>query len=259
MSSPEAVIEVLRAQMRRASVTYKMLAERIGMSESSIKRIFSQKDMALSRLAGICKAAGLSMEDVLREAADRTPHIEVLTAAQEKSLVTDPHLLLVAICCLGNWSVEQIVETYALNLAQCVRALARLDRLGVIVLKPNNSYRLQVSPAFHWYPNGPVQRYFREHVVADYFSGSFAGEGELVLCVPARLTPQSASDMAQKIKQLAQEMARLQQQDQRYNAAKCDGYTLLVGLRSWELSAFSSLRRVPGSSLPDHQTGPRKR
>ena len=75
MSSPELVLQVLRAELRAASITYKALAERIGMSESSVKRMFGQKDMALSRLAQICKASGIAMEDVLRRAAtcSRTP------------------------------------------------------------------------------------------------------------------------------------------------------------------------------------------
>jgi hypothetical protein len=36
MSSPELLLQVLRTQMRAAGVTYKMLAERIAMSESSV-------------------------------------------------------------------------------------------------------------------------------------------------------------------------------------------------------------------------------
>jgi hypothetical protein len=30
------------------------------------------------------------------------------------------------------------------------------------VLRPDNSYRLQVSLAFHWQPDGPAQRYLRQ-------------------------------------------------------------------------------------------------
>jgi hypothetical protein len=53
---------VLRSHLRAAGVTYKMLAERIDMSESSVKR--TVRPMAsLSRLAQICKAAGVAMED----------------------------------------------------------------------------------------------------------------------------------------------------------------------------------------------------
>lgn len=40
MSSPELVLDVLRAELRTASITYKDLAARIGVSESSVKRMF---------------------------------------------------------------------------------------------------------------------------------------------------------------------------------------------------------------------------
>ena len=260
MSSPEVVVHVLRSRLRAARITYAVLAQRIGMSESSVKRLFGQKDMSLSRLAHICKAAGLSMEDVLRDAADQSAHPDVLPLELETSLVADPRLLLVAICCLGHWTLAQILETYTLTEAEGIGYLAQLDRLGLIVLRPDNSYRLQVSLAFHWQPDGPAQRYLRQHVVPDYFSGSFGGDGEAVLCVPARLTQSSAIEVVQKIRQLAAELARLQQRDLRHSAALRDGYTLLVGLRSWEFQAFTALRRpAQATPAPLHrrQKGPR--
>jgi hypothetical protein len=215
--------------------------------------------MSLSRLALVCKVAGLSMEDVLREAADQAPHPDELSLAQEKSLVADPRLLLVAICCLGQWTLSQIIETYTLSEAECLRLLVRLDRLGLIVLRPDNSYRLQVSLAFHWRAEGPAQEFLRTHVVPDYFSGGFGGAGETVLCVPARLAPASAAEAVQKIRQLAVELARLQQQDQRRGGPLRDGYTLLVGLRCWEFHAFTAMRRPTGAGGAPHQIGPRKR
>ncbi|MFZ6675963.1 helix-turn-helix domain-containing protein [Undibacterium sp. Xuan67W] len=248
MSSPELVLQVLRTELRAAGVTYKVLAERIGMSESSMKRMFAQKDMALSRLASICKAAGIALEDVLRQAADVTPHSDNLSLAQERSLMADPKLLLVAICCLGHWTLEQIVETYHLSEAECVLHLVALDRLELIELRPHNRYRLNVSSAFHWRPDGPVQAYFREHVVSDFFDGRFDGYGETVLCVPARLSSGSAQEVVQKIQQLVAELARLHQDDRRLQAEERDGFTLLLGFRSWEFSAFTALRRQEAST-----------
>ncbi|APA70589.1 MULTISPECIES: helix-turn-helix domain-containing protein [unclassified Janthinobacterium] len=263
MSSPELVLRVLRTQLRAAGITYKVLAERIAMSESSVKRMFGQHDMSLSRLALICKASGIAMEDVLRGAADITPHADTLTLVQEKSLVAHPRLLLVAICCLGHWSVEQVVETYALTQAECIVCLAELDRLGLIELKPLNRYSLRVSNAFHWLADGPVQQYFREHVVADYFSGHFDGAGETLMCIPARLCLPSAQEMVQKIRQLAEELARLHQSDRRLAPAERDGFTLLLGFRSWEFAAFTALRRSAPAAPPapgaSYQTGPRNR
>lgn len=243
MSSPEQVLDVLRAELRAAGITYKALAERIGMSESSVKRMFGQKDMALSRLAHICKAAGIALEDVLRRAADLRPQADTLTLTQERSLVANPRLLLVAICCLGHWSLEQVTETYRLTEAECIGCLAELDRLGLIELKPLNRYSLRVSNAFRWLADGPVQQFFREHVVADYFNGRFDGAGETLMCLPARLSLASAHELALKIQQLAGELARLHRNDRKLAAEERDGFTLLLGFRSWEFAAFTALRR----------------
>jgi DNA-binding Xre family transcriptional regulator len=243
MSSPEQVLDVLRAELRAANITYKALAERIGMSESSVKRMFGQKDMTLSRLAQICQATGIALEDVLRRAADVRPHADTLTLQQEHALVADPRLLLVAICCLGHWSLEQVIETYRLSEAQCIRCMAELDRLGLIELKPLNRYSLRVSNAFRWLADGPVQQFFREHVVADYFRGRFDGPGESLMCLPARLSPASAHELAHKIQQLAGELARLHRGDRKLAAEERDGFTLLLGFRSWEFAAFTALRR----------------
>jgi transcriptional regulator with XRE-family HTH domain len=243
MASPEKLLQVLRAEMRAGGITYRLLAERVGMSESSVKRVFSQGDMSLSRLERFCKAAGVAMEDVLRQAADATPQVEMLTLAQERSLVEDTRLLLVAICCLVHWSAEKIVETYALTEPEVVRCLVQLDRLGLIELKPGNRFRMRVSGAFRWRADGPVQRYFREQVVDDYFSGRFEADGETLLCVQARLSPANAQEMVRRIQQLTGELSRLHQEDERLQPSGLDGYTLLLGFRSWELRAFSALRR----------------
>ena len=248
MSSPEVVMQVLRAEMRAVGMTYKLLGQRLGLSESSMKRIFARSDMSLSRLAQVCKAVGISMEDLLRQAADAAPRADTLTMAQERSLVSDPRLLLVSICCLGQWTFEQIIETYALTGAECIQSLVKLDRLGLIELKPLNRYRMRVSRAFRWRADGPVQQFFRDHVVDDYFKGNFDGEGETLLFVHGRLSNPSAQELVQKIRQLAGELARKHQDDQRLKPAQRDGYTLLLGFRSWEFSPLTAMRRAAVAS-----------
>jgi len=164
-------------------------------------------------------------------------------SASPAAVVAKPHLLLVAICCLGHWTFEQIVDNYRLTEAECISAMAELDRLGLIELRPLNRYGMRVSHAFHWLPDGPVQRFFREYMVPDYFAGRFDGPGETLMCLPARLSPASAAEVAQKIAQLAAELARLHKHDRRLPAEERDGMSLVVGFRSWEFAAFTALRR----------------
>ncbi|MFO0472965.1 MAG: helix-turn-helix domain-containing protein, partial [Pseudomonadota bacterium] len=154
MSSATRLFEVLRADMKAAGLTYRALAQHIGMSESSVKRMFGENDMPLSRLAQVSEAVGTAFEDLLARAARPAPELTRLTLEQERALVSDPRLLLVAICCLSHWSVEQLLAKYALTPAEAVAALAQLDRLGLVELRPGNRYRLAVGRSFHWRREG---------------------------------------------------------------------------------------------------------
>ena len=106
-----------------------------------------------------------------------------LTLEQETAVVADRKLMLLAICCLRQWTFEQMVATYSISDAECVRYLLQLDKLGFIELRPLNRYRLKVGKGFRWRPHGPAMAYFREHVAADYYSGGFDGEGETLMLV----------------------------------------------------------------------------
>jgi hypothetical protein len=64
-----------------------------------------------------------------------------------------------------------------------------------------------------------------------------------LMCLPARLSLPSARELLQKIQQLAAELARLHQNDRRLAAGERDGFTLLLGFRSWEFAAFTEMRR----------------
>jgi transcriptional regulator with XRE-family HTH domain len=246
MSSVARLFEVLRAEMKAAGLTYRELAQRIGMSESSVKRMFSEQDMPLSRLAEICSAAGIAFEDLLARSARVTAELTQLTLEQERALVTDPKLLLVAICCLSQWSFEQMLAAYTLEAAEIVARLARLDRLGLIELKPGNRYRLAVGRGFHWRRQGPIMDFLRRQVLDDYFDSAFDGRGEALVTVHGQLSAAGAEDIAQRIGQLAGAFTQRQREDQRQPDAVCEGYTLIVGLRSFELRAFTALRRRRG-------------
>jgi transcriptional regulator with XRE-family HTH domain len=243
MSSATRLFEILRADMKAADLTYRELAQRIGMSESSVKRMFSEQDMPLSRLVEISAAVGTAFEDLLARAAHVAPELTQLTLEQERALVTDPKLLLVAICCLSQWRYEQMLDSYALTAAEVVAALARLDRLGLIELKPGNRYRLAVGRSFHWRRQGPIMDFLRRRVLDEYFDAGFDGRGEALVTVHGQLSAAGAEEIEQRVGQLAAAFTQRQREDQSLPGVACTGYTLIVGLRSFELRAFTALRR----------------
>ncbi len=243
MSSSHALIRALKSELKAAGITYADLARQLGMAESSIKRIFAKGDMPLSRIDEVLRVLKLDFAELARKVADEQPLRHTLTLAQEKAVVADRRLLLIAICCLSQWTVDQMLATYTLNEAECRAYLAVLDRLGVIELRPQNRYRLKLSKTFRWLPHGPVMAFFREHVAADYFNGGFDEEGELLMLVHGQIGLSLANSFTERLQRLGQDFAQQHLADQRLPADQKRAYTLVVAMRSWLFAAFQDLKR----------------
>jgi len=243
MSTTADLVLALKKELKSAQMTYAELARALGLAESSVKRMLAKGDMPLSRIDAICRALKLDFAELARRVADAQPLLAELTQAQEKAVVADKKLLLVAICVLSQWTLEQIVASYRLTEAEGIKYLAQLDRIGIIELKALNRYRLKLAKAFRWRPHGPVMNYFRENAVLDYFSGGFDGHGEGLLLVHGSISRSLAPSFMERMQRVAQDFAQQHQTDQKLNEKDREGYTLLLGMRSWEFAAFTALRR----------------
>jgi hypothetical protein len=245
MSSTKDLIAALKTELKAANVTYADLAEHIDMAESSIKRMFSQADMPLSRIDEVLRVLKMDFADLTRRMVDAQPLRGELGLEQEQAVVGDPRLLLMAICCLSQWTFDQIVTTYTYSEAEGVAYLAKLDRLGIIELRPMNRYRLLLAKTFRWRPNGPVMSYFRQHVADDYFDTGFDGEGEMLMLVHGQIGRSLAMAFNERLARVAQDFAQQHLADQKLPADQKRPYTLLIGMRSWLFEAFRDLKRVP--------------
>jgi AraC-like DNA-binding protein len=245
VSSTKDLIAALKAELKAAGVTYAELAAHLHMAESSIKRMFSQADMPLSRIDEVLRVLRMDFADLARRVADAQPLRRELSHEQEQAVVADPKLLLMAICCLSQWTFDQIVRTYTFTEAEGIAYLAKLDRLGIIELRPMNRYRLLLAKTFRWRPNGPVMSYFRQHVVHDYFDCGFDGEGELLMLVHGQIGRSLATAFNERLARVAQDFAQQHLADQKLPPDQRRPYTLLIGMRSWLFAAFHDLKRVP--------------
>jgi len=243
MSTTADFIDALKKELKAAQMTYADLARELGMAESSVKRMLAKGDMPLSRMDAICRALKLDLAELARRVADAQPLIEQLSAEQERAVVADGKLLLVAINVLSGWELEQMTAAYRLTAAEVIRHLAWLDRIGIIELRPLNRYRLKVAKTFRWRPHGPVMRYFREHLVLDYFAGGFDGAGETMQLVHGSISRALAPSFAERLQRVAQDFARQHQSDRKLKSAEREGYTLVLAMRDWEPEPFARLRR----------------
>ena len=244
MSTTNDLVAAIKKALKSAQMTYADLAQELGMAESSVKRMLAKGDMPLSRVDAICRALKIDFADLARRVADAQPQLQELTAEQERAVVADEKLLLVAINVLSSWTLEQMTSAYRLSEAEVIKYLAQLDRIGIIELRALNRYRLKVAKTFRWRPHGPVMQYFREHALLDYFGGAFDGNGEHLQLVHGTIGRALAPAFVERLQRVAQDFAQQHQTDQKLKATEVEGYTLVLAMRSWELAAFERLRRV---------------
>ena len=244
MASTQSLIELIKSELKAAGISYAELARELDLSESSVKRMFaSGGEMPLSRLDEICRVLHCDFAELSAKLVRPPLERHELTLEQERAVVADPKLLLVAICCLSQWSFEQMVAAYRITEAETTAALVQLDRLGVIELRPLNRYKLRLAKTFRWHAQGPVMQFFREDVVQDYFSGSFNGDGELLMLVHGQLGRPMALELADRLQRVAEDFARQHTLEQKLPEAEKQGYTLVLGLRSWLFERFRYLQR----------------
>jgi len=243
MSGSHLLVAALKAELRRAGITYAALARELGLAESSVKRIFAKGDMPLSRIDEMLAVLKMDFADLAREIAQAAPPRRELSIEQERAVVADPRLLLAAICVLSQWTVDEIVEHYALSRPQAVACLLALEKLGFIELRAQQRYRLKIDKTFRWRPDGPVMKFFRKHAVVDYFDGDFGGAGELLMLVHGQISPAQALVFSDRVQRLAQDFAQQHLADRKLPAAERQAYTLVFGMRSWLFGAFRQLLR----------------
>jgi len=249
MAQTGALVGALKQVLKSRGITYAEIARRLGMSEASIKRVFAKQSFTLDRLDKICGVLGIGITDLARMVEHEAERVTQLTLEQEREIVADPELLLVAVHALNHWTLEEIVDRYSISKTECIRLLARLDRLRIIDLLPNNRIRVVVGRNFSWRPDGPLQRYFRDQIEANFFASRFDGRGERLAFVSGMLSQNSNAVIQQHMRRLEAEFTELHNQDASLPFGERFGTSLLLAVRPWLPEVFRKMQRKPVASL----------
>lgn len=237
------ILLALRQELKVAGKTYADLARHLEVSENSVKRLFSQKKVTLYRLEQIVDFLGLEIVDLVRRAEKNIRHIDQLSEEQERFIVSDVKLLLVAISVIHGWTFEELIETYKFSEPECIKLLISLDKLKVLELLPLNRFKLTVSKKFAWRKGGPVQQYFRQSIERDFFDSDFDRPGEQLVFRSGMLSRESNALLQKKIETLIAEFNELHEQDSTLPLSERFGSSIVLALRPWEFSGFTALRR----------------
>jgi transcriptional regulator with XRE-family HTH domain len=243
MTEADQLVSALKKQLKTQGMTYRDVARALKLSEPSVKRLFASGRFTVERLVQICNLLGFTLAELSKEALAGQVRLSTLTDKQEREVVSDPKLLLIAVCALNHWSMDEIVGFYSVSIPECIKYLLQLDKLRIIDLLPGNRIRLNVARDFDWLPSGPIRRYFKDKGINDFLKSDFALEDETMTFVHGMYTDQALAQIQDELRRLRKKFAELHEESLSAPLSKRRGIGLLLAMRGWEPADFAALRR----------------
>ena len=243
MPQSNLLLSSLKVLLKSNGITYNNIAVSLGLSEASIKRLFSEKNFSLQRLDHICQLMDLEISDLVKYMELQQQQVIELTEEQENEITSDVKLLLVTFLVINGWKFENIIERYDLTEFEVVQYLAKLDKIKLIELLPKNRIRLRISSKFTWRQNGPIQRFFTKNLQSDFLACNFEDTQETYKFPSGMLSKSSCEQLNRRINQLFHEFHRLNDLDRDLPLTDRFGYSMLIAFRQWRPDVFEKILR----------------
>jgi DNA-binding Xre family transcriptional regulator len=226
------IIDTLCAHLKARDLTYKDLAEGIDLSEVSVKRMFTGADIGLSRLEKICQFLQIELADLFKASPKKRKLISRLTQAQEAEFANNKKLLMVAVCALNFWSVQDMWTHLYLTRGQIQSLMQRLDEIGFLDLQSARQHKLLVSHNFAWINGGPIMKMV-QGVSQEYFSDPFEGDTQVLRILNVRVSMQAQAQLKTRLEQIAQEYVDQSRADSQLPLHERPPVSVCMAARAW--------------------------
>lgn len=240
----EKIILALKRQLKNQGITYIRVGGHLGISASSVKRLFADRSFTLQRIEQLCDLLGFDMLQLLQIADEHQSQLSQLQWAQESAIVENPRLLLVGVCLLNRCRFEEILDKYDYQETELVQLFAVYDRFGVIELLPGNRYRLKISANFTWQEQGPIQQFFVRSILGAYLTEKTQATDNTNRFLWNMLSKSSVEELKKKIHHLIEEYILLAEKDKKLAMAdKLTSSMMIVFKEDWEPDIFRAMQR----------------
>lgn len=210
------IFETLKTVLRARKLTYGDLAQRLGLSEPTIKRIFSERDCKLSRVSEICAALDLSLDDVVAQARRIEVVPKELGDRIEAQLADDRAAFHLFLLLRDGMSGEAIRAHYDLDENAFFKLARRLEEIGLVEVLPYGRVRLLEERPIRFRRAGPLHQTLRA-LNMDFVEEVFQtadSEAAGFLTLSRRVSDTTARHIMGELKALARELSDLARKDQ---------------------------------------------
>jgi transcriptional regulator with XRE-family HTH domain len=244
MSQTDELIKTLKRYLKIKDITYQDIGREMGLSETSIKRLFSLKTFSLKQLEKVCEILDMDLYDLATMSKQHNRQMEnSLTQEQEHALAEDPVLMAVFYFLVNGWSLESIVSDYVKSHDRLQKMLFNLDRMGLIELHPGNRIRVLFSKNIFWQKNGPVWQVYRDMVFKEFMDEDFEKPSERFVFLPGVLSESSMATILKQLDRVRDMYNELAETDTAVPVKERTSAGLLIAFRPWAFSMWNEFRK----------------
>lgn len=201
----QTLFNTLKNVLKQRKMTYADLAEKLDVSELTVKRLFRDKDCKFSRLLEICTAAEVQFEDLLELQKRQGQVTEYLPLETEQQLAEKPAVFSFLILLVSRFNLDYIRDEFGLKQHEIYLYLRELETLGIVSIR-EDSYRFSVPTPIKWRLHGPIGQIIvkaNQKFVELSFQNQDKEEVE-VTTQSRLLSPSSMKEMQEEIRRISE-------------------------------------------------------
>lgn len=161
------IIKTLKRILKERKVTYMALAKKLGVSEVTVKRIFSSSDGSFSKLSDICFILDISLFDLIEEANPKTTDVFIPSNAQMKFFDNNfKEFIIYSLISEGVKTSSELMKLLNIDSKKLFLYLKKLDDQELIILGQSNRFKI-VNKGILELPNGKLSQRVHERIVSE--------------------------------------------------------------------------------------------
>lgn len=166
----------IKKRLKMKKWNYQKLADKLDVSEATVKRWLSQSDISVSRLSQIGKALDFSLLEINQAEFTGSAQFTYYNLVQENFLSRNPIAFYIFIKLAFGFSIKQIMSLTGMSEHELRQQLVELEKLKLLELWPGDKIRIKLRGPYRIRSESPFAKKINQQlkeVILRHFDRKF--------------------------------------------------------------------------------------
>jgi len=238
----EIIIESLKDHLKLRGFSYQDLASKWQISESSVKRVMSSKEILLSRVEQACEMMDLSVADFFKQVPyEKQNDVLYLTPEQELRLSKDPEATHYFLMIQQGKTVTEIIREYSISDEKNIKILSQLEKWNLIEVHPNHRIKRHYLGQLRFRKEGPLGKQIEKSARTQFLDNDFNKEDQYFSFLNLNFKPGDSAKLRLKFQEIFKELVT--ESDQNLLHPNQQEFGLMMAIRPWSSTLMQALKK----------------